>query len=753
MTTQEYKHIGKPFKLTDGLEKVTGYARYVADLELPGMVIGKPIFSPYAHAEIIEIDKSEAEQMPGVVAVLTAEDMPTRDRTITSRNSAILAKGRVLWVGQPVAIVVAETAQQAADALDFVYIDYAPLPATIDLLAAIKADSPTLWPHGLPRDDEDLGALHGETTEAVEVINGALNNVSAENSFSRGDVETAFSEADAIVERRYTTASLHQMYMEPHAVIADPDPLGRNITIYTSTQGKFQVRGEVAKLLNMAVRNVLVEPMTFGGGFGAKYGILEPLTAATALAVRRPVKIVFTRSEDMLATTPAPQMIIDLKLAAKDGKVSGLKGRVLTDNGVFGFGHGGLAAMMMGGYYKCDNVHIDTYEVHTNTAPVGAYRAPGAPQATFAIESSIDELAEAIGVDKLAFRLDNAAEAGDMMGINRPWPSIGYKQCLERLAAHPIMQEPLGENEGLGFAGGGWPTAVSPSEAVCRVDSDGTVIIETGNVDVTGNSASFALIAAETLGVEPENVVVKMGNTEGPYAPGSGGSQVTYSVAGSVKESAENARTNLLKIAADEFEAAADDIELANGQAYVKGVPDKTLSIGKLAGIARNKRGGDGPIVGEGRVSVKENAPAFTVHAVKVRVNPDTGEVTPLRYVAIQDVGFALNPLMVTGQMHGGMGQSLGMALLEATVYDENGQLLSGSLLDYGMPQIDQVPDFEAVFVENASPHGPFGARGIGEPPIIGGPAAIANAIKNATGARIDTLPLSAERIWRALHA
>lgn len=752
MTTKEFKHIGKPYKLTDGLEKVTGYARYVADLNLSGMLVGKPILSPYAHADILEVDASAAEQMSGVVAVLTAQDLPTRDRTITSRNSAILAKGRVRWVGQPVAIVVAETAQQAADAVDAVYVEYEPLPAAVDLLDAIKADSPTVWPNGLPKDDEDLGAIHGDSTEAEEVVAGKLNNVSAENRFQRGDADAAFLEADAIIQRTYTMASLHQMYMEPHAVIADPDPLGRNITIYTSTQGKFQVRGEVAKLLNMPARNVVVEPMTFGGGFGAKYGILEPLAAATALAVRRPVKIVFSRSEDMLATTPAPQMQIDLKLAAKDGKVSALQGRVLTNCGAFGFGHGGLTAMMLGGNYKCDNVHIDTYEVQTNTAPIGAYRAPAAPQAVFALESSMDDLAEAIGMDKLKFRLDNAAEAGDLMGVNRPWPSAGYKQCLQRLAEHPMMQESVGENEGVGIAGGGWPTAVATSEAVCRVDVDGTVIVETGHVDVTGNSASFVLIAAETLGVHPADVVIKMGNTVGAFAPGSGGSAVTYSVAGSVQESAENARAQLLKIAADEFEAAAEDIELAKGQAYVKGVPDKTVSIGKLASIVRRKLGGDGPIVGEGRTAIKENAPAFTVHAVKVRVDPDSGIVTPLHYVAIQDVGFAINPLMVEGQMQGGMAQSVGMALYEAMIYDDSGQLLSGTLLDYAMPQIDQVPNFETIFVENRSPHGPFGARGIGEPPIIGGPAAIANAIKNATNVRISDLPLSAERVWRALN-
>lgn len=753
-----YKYLGKPHKLLEGMEKVTGRARYVADLQLPGMLHARPVLSPFAHANIRAIDKSQAEALPGVVAVLTAEDLVTRDRVMASRNSAVLAKGRALWCGQPVAVVVAESEAIAADGAELVFVDYEPLPAVVDLEEAIRPDAPTVWPDGLPDENSDLAAVHGATQAEVEAKN-RLNNVHTERNYRRGDVAAGFAAADVVVENTFRMEMVHQGYLEPHASVAEPELFGRGVTIYTSTQGQFIVRDEVSRILSLPLSQVRVVPMTVGGGFGAKYGIIEPLTAAIALAVDRPVRLVLSRSEDFLSTTPSPAVIIELKTGARrDGSLTALQARVLLDNGVFSYSLGSIVATLLGGYYKWENVQIDCYEVNTHKPQIGAYRAPGGPQASFAVEAHMDQLARELGLDPLAFRLQNAVEEGDPTGTGnseRPWPAIGLKQCLERLQEHPRWQNrEKAAGEGIGLAVGGWPSAMTPASAICRVDGDGTVKVHLGSVDISGVNSSFVLVAAEILGVSPEEVTIIAGDTStGPFAPGSGGSQVTYSVAGAVRSAAEVARQKLLEVASEELEVAPEDLELVESHAQVKGVPDRRISVAELARRAQRKAGGPGPITGEGSTAIEENAPGFVVHLVKVRVDEETGRVQVLDYLAVQDVGFALNPLMVRGQLHGGAAQSIGMALQESMIYDENGQLLSGSFMDYALPRAADVPNFEVVLVENPSPYGPFGARGIAEPPIIPGPAAIANAIYDATGVRLTRLPMSLETVWRALKA
>ena len=754
MTSSTYKYVGKRRKLVEGFEKVTGAVRYTADMKVPGMVYGRPILSPYAHANILSVDKSAAEAMPGVLAVLTAQDLPTKDRTIRSRNSAILAKEKVLFVGQPVVVVVAESEMAADDAAQLVEIEYEPLPAAIDLLDAIKPDAPSLWPYGLPKEGEDLSNLHAQTEASGEKDEETLNNVHGETHHERGDIEAGFAAADVMIERTYRTNFIHQAYMEPHACIAEPDSLGRHLTIYTSTQGHFVVRNEVSKILSMPVSRVKVVPMTFGGGFGAKYGIIDPLTSAVAMALKRPVRIVLTRSEDFLSTTPAPAVIIELKTGAKkDGTLTAIQARIFIDNGVFGFNYGGIIAMLLGGFYKCPNLKIDCYEVHTNKAPIGAYRAPGAPQATFAIDCNMDDMARELGLDLLEFRLQNAAEEGDPMGDGRPWPAIGIKKCLERMKAHPAWQNRhKNPNEGIGIAVGGWPTFMTPAEAICRVDSDGSIALQVGSIDISGVNSSFVLVAAEILGVHPDQVILLPNDTTGPFAPNSGGSQVTYSVAGAVRMAAENAKKKLLEVAANKFEADPQDIEIVEGEARVKGVPSHSIPIATLAHMARYRRGGPGPIVGEGHAAMKDPAPCFVTHLLKVAIDPETGKIKPIQYVGVQDVGFPINPMMVEGQMHGGMAQGVGMALHEAMIYDQNGQLITGSFMDYCLPRANHIPSMETIMLKNPSTNGPFGARGVGEPPIIAGAAALANAIKDATGKRLTELPMTPQAMWQALQ-
>ena len=753
---KDFKYLGKPRRLVEGAEKVTGMAQYVGDLQLPGMVYARPVLSPYAHANILSIDTSDAAEMPGVIAVLTAEDLPTKDKVIASRNSAILAKGKVHWRGQPVAVIVALSEAEAADAVDYVYVDYDPLPPVIDLVAGMQEGSDLVWPDGLPKAEVDLSAAHSGVDQGESEAEVLPPNVFDSTTHERGDVDKALAEAHIVVENSYRTPMVHQTYMEPCACVVEPDPLGRNITIYSSTQGQYGVRSEIAGMLGWKESQVRVIPMMFGGGFGAKYGIIEPLVVATALTIRKPVRMVLSRSEDFATTTPANGMLIKLKTGAtKEGKLTALKAEIYSDNGVFAFTIGGICAVLLGGYYKCENQRIDVFEVNTNKAGAGAYRAPGAPQATFALESNMDEMARTLGLDPLEFRIMNAAESGDPMGNNSPWAEMGLKKVLETLQAHPSWSEQQkGANEGVGIAVGGWPSFMGPAGALCHVDTDGSVTVKTGAVDISGVNSTFVLVAAETLGVSPDDVrVVTEDTASGMYAPNSGGSQITYSVSGAIAKAATDAKQKLLEIAADEFEASAEDLEIIEGKAQVKGVPDKQIPIGNLVSISRSRLGGLGPVVGEGTDAMPENAPGFVVHLTKVHVDPDTGHITPLHYVAVQDVGFAMNPLLVEGQMQGGGIQGLGMGLNEQVIYDADGQLLTGTFMDYDLPRIDTVPTFESVIVENPSRIGPFGARGIGEPPITAGAAALANAVKDATGVRVNKLPIRAPELWEAMHS
>jgi CO/xanthine dehydrogenase Mo-binding subunit len=346
----------------------------------------------------------------------------------------------------------------------------------------------------------------------------------------------------------------------------------------------------------------------------------------------------------------------------------------------------------------------------------------------------MNDLAEALGQDPLEFRLKNAAVNGDLMGNGDPWPSLGVKECLE-------------------LAIGGWPCGVGPAASVCRVDEDGTVRIHVGSVDISGVNSSLVLVAAEVLGVPPDQIELLQGDTTtGPIAPPSGGSQITYSVSGAVANAAQAARKKLLELAADEFEASVEDLEIKQGKVQVKGVPDRVMTVAELATKAANKPGGPGPIVGEGGSAVEANAPGFVAHLARVKIDPETGHMQLLQYVSVQDVGFALNPMLVEGQVHGGVVQGLGFGMQEQMVYDENGELLTASFMDYSIPKAPHVPQIETILVHNPSPIGPFGARGIGEPPITAGAAALGNAIKDATGVRVSELPLNSETIWRALH-
>ncbi|WP_235910385.1 xanthine dehydrogenase family protein molybdopterin-binding subunit [Deinococcus kurensis] len=754
MTTPELSartHLGRPRKIIDGLEKLVGRAPYVADQWLPGLLHARPVLSPYPHARIRGIDRTAALGVPGVHSVLLGADLNVKP--MHSRPSLLLAEDLVVFAGQPVALILADTEAQAADAAALLDVDYEVLDAVEDGEAALS-DGTLVWPQGVPKADGGMAGLHGG--EAGAQAAREPSNVDEDRTFGRGDVDAALAGAAFTAGGSFRVAGVHQGYLEPHAVAAQPGARPGEVTVYTSTQGQYVVRSEVAGALGLRERDVHVVPLTVGGGFGAKYGIMDALVAAAALHARQPVRLVLTRSEDMLTTMPAPAIDVTLRLGADaDGTLTAVDADVRIENGAFRFGHGGIIATMLGGLYRCENVRVRTRELLLNRAPVGAYRAPGVPQALFALESAVDDLTRQLGADPLDWRLRHAVQAGDPMGTGRPWPDIGLRDCLEAAQAHPLWQgrHDLPAHEGVGLAVGGWPGAFSPAGAVCRVDTDGTVRLHVGSVDISGVHSSMVLIAAETLGVDPEQVEIVQGTTDsGPYAPNSGGSQVTISLSGAVLDASTQVRDQLLELAARHFEAHRDDLELAGGQALVRGIPDRAIPIGKLAAQAQRAPGGPGPVVAEGRAAPKAGAPGFIAHLVHVRVDPDTGAVTLRRSVAAQDVGFALNPLLVEGQIQGGSAQALGLGLLEGLDY-AGGTLANPNFLEYAFPTSTDVPPLEALLVQRPSEHGPFGARIVGEPPITAGAAALANAVREAAGVRVTELPVTPEAVWRLRQA
>jgi CO/xanthine dehydrogenase Mo-binding subunit len=754
--------LGSRVRRVDSEDKITGLARFTADLQLPGVLHGRLLLSPYAHARITRIASGQARTHPGVVAVVTAADLKDLLKAdANSRARDLLAGDRARFCGQPVAAVLAESEAAAEDALSVVEVEYEPLPAVLDPLEALKPDAPAVWEDGLPGESAEAG-MHatieagGEESEEKP----KSKNVASTVEHDGGDVERGFAEAEVVVEQTYRTAMVHQGYLEPHASVAALDPLG-NLTIWTSTQALFYSRSEVAELLGQPEAKVRVVPMPVGGGFGGKVVLLEPLAAALAMLVKRPVSLVYTRMDEFLSTTPAPQSIIELKLGAKrDGALTALEARLIFDAGLYPGAPTAVAALVIGGYYPVPNFKIRGYEVVSNKTAQGAYRAPGAVQGTYAIESSMDELARELNIDPIELRLKNCAEEGDKLPNGAPWPRIGLRACLERLREHPLWQEHKrdgarrdGRLEGVGVAAGGWLGGIQPASAVCRLEADGTLNVVVGSVDISGTNTGLAIMAAEALGVGREQVnIVNADTGTAPYSGMSGGSKITLTTGAAVMKAAEDARRQVLAIAADQLEASVDDLEIADGKVQVRGVPERNVTLAKLAQDSMAFGGKYEPIFGRGSTAINQRAPGFAAHLARLRVDPDTGQTEVSQYVAVQDVGRAVNPAGVEDQIMGGVVQGIGWALYEQMAYDASGQLMTASLLDYTLPGSHQAPlEIEPIIVEVPSQSGPYGVRGVGEPPVVPVAATVANALRDATGARLTELPMNAERVAAAL--
>jgi CO/xanthine dehydrogenase Mo-binding subunit len=744
----------------DSREKVTGTIRFEADRPHMGLLHARLVPSLYAHSRIRGVDASEALALPGVVAVLTAADLPIRHRD-DMRMFEPLARTETVFAGQPVAMVIAESESIAEDAVGLVMVDAEPVAAVLDPEAAMVPTSPLARLVPLV-DHIDLG---GDAKQAHAAVGGAgtemddeelSDNVAAGKRYAGGDVAAALAASDHVVEGTFTTDWVYQGYLEPHTATAWVDPDG-TLRVESSTQGTFYARKQLSKIYGIPLARIRVKGAPLGGAFGSKILVVDPLVAGAALKLRRPVRLTLTRQEDMRGTNPAPGSTIQLRIGATaDGTLTGIDARLVFDAGAFTeWTIEGIAAVLVANVYRWQAFDIRAYGIRTNRFGTGSYRGPGGPQAFIAIESLIDELAKRAAIDPVELRRRNLVAEGDPMVDGETWPRIGAGEVLAAAAAHPLWRDraSLPENEGVGLSLGVWPGGKEPAAAICRLNSDGTLTVATGIVDMSGTTGTFALIAAEEFGLPFDDVHVVSLDTEGaPVAPISGGSVVTYAAGQAVRTAAADARKQLLAYAAHEWEISPDDLEIVNGIVQPKGSPDRGRSVQDFAEELGDFGSHHPPVEGHGTTVHKSLSPSTAAHVVHVRVDPASGEVETLRVVVAQDVGRALNPALVTGQMQGGAAQGLGWALYERLVHDEEGQLLTGSLMDYALPRAEHIPEIESLIVEVPSPDGPFGAKGIGEANVLSAPAAVANAIAAAGGPRMRVLPMTAPRIWRAMH-
>ncbi len=734
--------IGRSVQRIDALDKVTGRAQYTSDLQLPGMCYGVFLRSPYGHARIKSIDTSEAEKLHGVTAVVHAATL-ARDMASVVEEEMHAARRvvklfpavgeTVKYQGQKVAAVAAVTREIAEEACERIRVEYEVLPAVVDVREAIKDGAPIVNEDSTPADPIGDGPW----------ANMALRNVAGQNHRSEGDVEAGFRESDRVFEDTYVIPRAHQTYIEPNSSIADV-ALDGKVTVYTSTQGHFAVRSNLANSLRIPLSKINVVGMTIGGGFGAKFGgIVDAYTVLLAQKAQRPVKVIYTREEEFLDARPAPGAVLHVKTGVKnDGTIVARQAWALWDTGA---GSGGCnSTNRVKGVYNIEHFKVDAYDVNTNEPPPGAYRAPGAPQATLAGEAQLNKICAAMGWDPVDFRIQNMRE-GDQ---------VAFKETLRAVAEKAgwwDRSQKKGENEGWGVAVGEWTNGGGPASAIVSLHEDGKVHIFYGLMDITGSDTSMAQIAAEVLGVRYEDVSVRRGDTDSaPFGTASGGSVVTFSFGNAVKRAAEDARNRVLEQAAEHLEAAVEDLELANGKITVKGNPEASVTIAQIGQMALRSKGG--PIVGRGSFASEPSATTIAAQIVKVKVDPQTGHVTMQELYNSLDVGKAINPMACEGQMEGGVVQGFAWGLMEQMRYAPDGRNLNPGLLDYRIPTALDFPDIETVLVERATKNGPFGVKGIGEPPIAPGVACLVSAVADATGLWIHEVPLTPERVRGAIQ-
>jgi CO/xanthine dehydrogenase Mo-binding subunit len=733
----------------DGVDKVTGRANFGADMVMPGMLWAKVLRSPHAHARIMAIKTDKALALPGVKAVVTSDDFPPiaseeafvgegpmnfRD---LSRNC--LARDKVLYDGHAVAAVAAISPAIAEEACRLIEVDYHVLPHVIDVEEAMRPEAPVLH--------DDL------FTQGVDPMPTHASNIAKKIGFAKGDVAAGFREADVIIERRYTNQAVHQAYIEPHACVVSAAADGQ-CTIWSSSQGQFMVRAYCAKLLGLDISNIRAIPAEIGGGFGGKTLVyLEPVALALARKTGRPVKMVMSREEVFRATGPAAGAVVEVKLGAKrDGRLTAGELVLKYQAGAFPGSPVGPGCMCAFAMYDIPNAQITGYDVVSNRPKVAAYRAPGAPNSSWGVECTLDELARQLGIDPLALREKNAAKDGVKAVHGPTWQNIGYSETVAAAKNHPHMKEKLGPNQGRGIASGFWFNIGGESSAACHINEDGTAVVAVGTPDIGGSRASMAIMAAEILGIPVERVRPIVADTSSiGFSFLTGGSRVTFATGMATTQAAEKVVEELKKRAAMIWDIAPDAVEWKDGKAYPAGPNAGSFEPLPLAEIALKAGRTGGPITAEVSVNAQGAGPGFATHICDVEVDRETGQVKILRYTAVQDVGRAIHPSYVEGQIQGGVTQGIGWALNEEYIYDKNGRLDNPGFLDYRIPVTSDLPMIEAVLVENPNPRHPFGARGVGEVPIVPPMAAVGNAIADALGIRMRDLPMSPPRLRAAL--
>ncbi len=747
----KFKVIGTRPIRHDGVDKVIGRAKYGADYAFPGMLHGKVLRSPHAHAKIKSIKTAKALKLPGVKAVVTAADLPEAANRLEQAGEMainphylsmnILARDKVLYDGHAVAAVAATSPHIAEEALKLIEVEYEVLPPVMTVDMAMAPGAPILLPDLRNREEGDK-----------------QTNVAQHYQFKRGDLETGFKAADFVVEREFTTAMVHQGYIEPHNAVGIYNADGQ-ATIYCSTQGAFDVRSLSAQVLGVPVGKIKVVPAEIGGGFGGKTTIyLEPLSVLLSKKTGHPVKLVMSRSEVLRASGPTSGSKIKVKMGAtRDGKIVAAQVWMAYEAGAFPGSPVGAGAMTILAPYTIENLQIDAYDVVVNRPKTAAYRAPGASNAASGSETVIDEIAEKCGIDPLDLRIKNGVKEGSPQVVGPPFKRIGFIETCEAIKNSDHYKSKLtGPSRGRGVASGFWFNAGMQSSATVNIHTDGTASVVTGSPDIGGSRASMAMITAEVLGLPVTDVRPLVADTDSiGHTDVTGGSRVTFATGMAVYEAAQDAARQLRERAAKVWEVKPEDVELQDGvlklkdsSSFEKGEGKPPMTIKELATkLART----GGPITGRASVNARGVGPAFATTCVDVEVDPDTGKVQVLRCTVAQDVGKAIHPSYVEGQMQGGTAQGIGWGLNEEYFYDQKGILRNTGLLDYRMPTCLDLPMIETIIVEVPNPGHPLGVRGVGEVSIVPPPAAVANAIYHAIGVRLTETPMSPPRVLKGI--
>ena len=753
MSQNGHKVIGTRPIRHDGVDKVTGRAIYGADIQLTGLLYGAVKRSPHPHARIKNIDTSRAEAHPGVRAVVTAQDLPQIADKLADLGEAIvnlrdasnnvLAYGKVLYKGHAVAGVAAINLHVAQEALELIDVEYEVLPHVTGVLEAMEDGAPILH--------EDMKTTSmGEETDKV-------SNVANHFQHKMGEPDDGFAEADVVIEREFTTQTVHQGYIETHNATAHWNEEGQ-LTIWTSTQGAFSVRDQMAEILQMPVSKVKIVPLEIGGGFGGKISVyLDPVAALLSKRTGHPVKMTMTRDEVFEGTGPTPGSYLKVKMGATDdGRLTAATAYMAYEAGAYPGSPVGAGAGCIFTPYDIPNVQIDGYDVCVNKPKTNAYRAPGATNAAYATETVVDEISEKLGVDPLEFRVKNGAKEGTRRADGPVHPRIG---CIETTEAalnsehyrSSLSKSGNGKIRGRGVASGYWFNFNGGRSAISvSINPDGTINMLEGSTDIGGSRASIAMQLAETIGLEATDIKPYVVDTDSiGYTDVTGGSRTTFGTGYAAHATGQALIREMKERASKLWDVPADAIDFEDGVFSYRDDAEKRGSFKELASQAGDA---GGPVVAQ--VSTNPDGSgggAFATHVVDVEIDRETGKVDILRYTAVQDAGTAIHPSYVEGQMQGGVVQGIGWGLNEEYIYNDDGSMTNASFLDYRMPTTLDLPMIETIIVEVPNESHPYGVRGVGEVPIVPPPAALANAIYDATGVRLRDLPMSPPRVQKAL--